>query len=135
MENVSSGAGDVQVEAVGVTSGLVAGLNPYHVTFYYQPTLTITPIAGPSGTTITVTGTHFPAGATIPIGWDGPFSPDPDLSEYPAGTYAVTNADQNGSFTATVQANDLVSGRTYHVTASNFPGGPTLLTTATFVAQ
>lgn len=135
LSNVSSGAGNVLVTAVGVTSGLVAGQSPYQITFYYQPTLTLTPASGPSGTTIIVTGTHFPTGANIPIGWDGPFTPDPNLFGYPTGTYAVTNADQNGNFTLTIQADGLVSGQTYHVTASDFSNILSLTAAATFVAQ
>ncbi|MBA2394715.1 MAG: hypothetical protein H0V70_18470 [Ktedonobacteraceae bacterium] len=135
LSTVSAGAGNIQVKAIGVTSGLVAGQSPYLVTFYYQPTLTLTPASGPSGTTITVTGAHFSAGANIPIGWDGPFTPDPGLSGYPAGTYAVTDADHNGNFTLTIQADGLVSGQTYHVTASNFSNVSAPSATATFVAQ
>lgn len=135
LSSVSAGAGNIQVKAIGVTSGLVAGQSPDQVTFYYQPTLTLTPASGPSGTTITVTGTHFSAGANMPIGWDGPFTPDPSLSGYPAGTYAVTDADQNGNFTLTIQADGLVSGQTYHVTASNFSNLSAPSATATFVAQ
>lgn len=134
LETISAGAGNVRVKAVGVTSGLVAGLYPPDlITFYYQPTLTITPITGPSGTTITATGTHFPAGETIPIGWDGPFPYNPNNFGYPPGTYAAVTADQNGSFTQTIQANDLVSGQTYHVTASSDP--LQIVVTVTFIAQ
>ncbi|GHO83224.1 IPT/TIG domain-containing protein [Dictyobacter formicarum] len=136
LETVSAGAGNVKVKAVGVTSGLVAGsYYPDAITFYYQPTLTITPTTGPSGTTITVTGAHFPAGVTIPIGWDGPFPYNPNNIGYPPGTYAAVNADQNGSFTQTIQANDLVSGQTYHVTALSYPSYLQIVVTVTFIAQ
>lgn len=134
LETVSAGAGNVRVKAVGVTSGLVAGLYyPDLTTFYYQPTLTITPTTGPSGTTITVTGTHFSAGATIPIGWDGPIPFNPNNFGYPPGTYAAVTADQNGSFTQTIQANGLVSGQTYHVTALSYQSQ--IVVTVTFIAQ
>jgi hypothetical protein len=133
IESVSTGSGKIQVLAVGTTSGLVAGSDPmFAITFYYQPTLTLTPTTGPSGTTITVTGAHFPANAVIPVGWDGPFTPDPNLWGYPQGTYALANADANGNFTQTIQADGLVSGQTYHVTA---PITLDFSTTATFVAQ
>jgi hypothetical protein len=135
LETVSGGAGDIQVKAIGATSGLIGGLYSDQVTFYYQPTLTLMPATGPSGTTITVTGTYFPAGANITIGWDGPFTPNPRLFGYPNGTYAIINADQNGNFTQTIQANGLVSGQTYHVTASNFSSVSTLSAVATFIAQ
>ncbi|GCE26220.1 hypothetical protein KDA_17040 [Dictyobacter alpinus] len=133
IESVSTGPGNALVKAVGVTSGLIAGNSWNTTTFYYQPTLTITPTTGPSGTTITVTGTHFLAGVQIPVGWDGPFTADPDLWYYPQGTYVVVNTDQNGSFTATILANDLVSGQTYHVTATL--SWPPIQPTTTFIAQ
>lgn len=123
------------MKAIGITSDLVAGLDPDQVTFYYQPTLTLTPTSGPSGTAITVTGTYFPANANITIAWDGPFTPNPSLFGYPDGTYAVINADQNGNFTQTIQANGLVSGQTYHVTASNFSSVSNFVAVATFIAQ
>lgn len=135
LANVSSGAGDVRVKAVGVSSGLIGGGSyPDMVTFYYQPTLTITPTTGPSGTIITVTGTNFPANANVMIGWDGPFPYNPQLSGYPTGTYAAPNADQNGNLTQTIQANDLVSGQMYHVAVLNYYG-PAFNASATFVAQ
>lgn len=136
LEDVSSGAGNIQVKAVGLSSNLVAGLGSWLAfTFYYQPTFMITPTAGPSGTTITVTGAHFPAGVAVPIGWDGPFTPDPSYYGYPAGTYTVADTDQNGNLTATIQANNLVGGQTYHVTASDFTYGLSLVSTVAFVAQ
>ncbi|HTI14828.1 MAG TPA: hypothetical protein VL461_09700 [Dictyobacter sp.] len=134
LANVSNGAGNIKVAATGVTSGLVSSPFFSWNTFYYQPTLTISPTSGPSGTTITVTGEHFPANALVPIGWDGPFNSNPQLIGYPDGTYAVATADQNGNITLTIQANDLVSGQTYHVTASSMSGFPGPVTD-TFVAQ
>jgi len=68
------------------------------------------------------------------LGWDGPFNPDPQLSGYPAGTYELVTTDQDGNFTATIQADDLVSGQTYHVTAS-FSTDLSVQATATFIAQ
>lgn len=136
LQDVSNGAGNVQVKATGAISGLVIGLYyPDLVTFYYQPTLILTPTSGPTGTTITVTGAHFSASDSLPIGWDGLFNPDPQLSGYPAGTYELVSTDQYGNFTATIQADNLVSGQTYHVTASNFSTDPNVQATATFVAQ
>lgn len=137
LEDVSRGPGNVQVKAVGLSSNLTTAPYPWQAfIFYYQPTITITPTSGPSGTTITVAGSHFPTDAGIAIGWDGPFSPDPILvGSYPDGTYAVVNADANGNFTQIIQADNLVSGQTYHVTTTAYTYGDYLVNTATFVAQ
>lgn len=101
LEDVSSGAGNIQVKAVGLSRNLSSW--PSFI-FYYQPTLTLTPTTGPSGTTITVTGAHFPAGSYFPLEWDGPFTPNPNYYYYPTGTYALISPDQNGNFTTTIQA-------------------------------
>ncbi|EFH90675.1 hypothetical protein [Ktedonobacter racemifer] len=136
LEDVSSGAGNIKVKAIGLSSNLVADLSPWlPFIFYYQPTLMLTPTTGPSGTTITVTGAHFPAGTYFPLAWDGPFTPNPDYYYYPADTYALISTDQDGNFTTTIQADGLVSGQTYHVTASDFTYGFSSAITATFVAQ
>ncbi|GHO53833.1 hypothetical protein [Ktedonobacter robiniae] len=62
-------------------------------------------------------------------------TPNPYYYYYPTGTYALISADQNGNFTTTIQADGLVSGQTYHVTASDFTYGFSSVSTATFVAQ
>jgi hypothetical protein len=65
------------------------------------------PTRGPRGTTITVTGSGFPAGASVQIRYSGTL----------ASTSTTATSDANGDFSAQLQANGTLPG-SYDVTAT-----------------
>lgn len=76
------GRGDLPITATDATANVTAS-----TTFYYQPTVTLSPTTVHSGDTITITGQHFAANESIDI-YEG--------SDFPS---QWTTTDASGSFT------------------------------------
>jgi len=82
-----------------------------HTAVPVSPAITISPISGPRGTSITVTGTGWAPGDNIAVRYTGPVS----------SARASTNANSRGRFQITITASGLVPGD-YTVDASGSSG-------------
>jgi len=82
-----------------------------HTAVPVNPAITISPVSGPRGTTIIVTGTGWAPGDNIAVRYTGPVS----------SARASTNANSRGRFQITITASGLVPGD-YTVDASGSSG-------------
>jgi sugar lactone lactonase YvrE len=142
---------------VDVTVATVGGTSPTssadHYTYDAMPTVTrVSPAGGPTvgGTTVTITGTHFLAGATVDFGSNpatsvsvksatqltatapsaGPGTVDVTVTT-PGGTSPTSSADEYGYDRPTVSrvspaAGPVAGGNTVTITGTNFVSGATV---------
>lgn len=111
-----TGAGNLTLIATDTTSSVSAS-----VPFQFTPVLKVNPTIVHNGDTISISGKHFTANASIFISWPNtPYNFNPP------------QANANGSFTITLSVSGLASG-TYYVSAND--GLSTLTVTAAVIVQ